>query len=206
VIRPWPGFSKQKQFGVDTAENDWIFSLDADERMSDELKGEVTAIRDSPHDSIVDGYKIPRLSYYMGRAIRHSGWYPDRQLRLFDRRRARWSDVLIHESVKLEDGARGGVLKGDIIHYTIDSAAHHNAMIGERYAPLAARQMFESGRRTSWLDLALAGPTAFISTYFLKAGFLDGLPGYCVARFAAHHAFMKHLCLWELQSEKQDAK
>jgi hypothetical protein len=142
----------------------------------------------------------------MGRAIRHSGWYPDRQLRLFDRRRARWSDVLIHESVKLDHGARGGVLKGEIIHHTMDSGSHHNAMIGERYAPLAARQMFENGHKTSGLKLALAGPTAFISTYILKAGFLDGLPGYCIARFAAHHAFMKHLCLWELQCQKKGAE
>ena len=199
LIRPWPGFTKQKQCGIDSAKHDWILSLDADERVSPELQTELVALRDSPHPPRFHGYKIPRLSYYMGRAIRHSGWYPDRQLRLFDRRHGRWSDMMIHESVKLSDGAVAGELKGDIIHYSMDDAAHHHMMIGQRYAPLAAEQMYSDGRRTSPLRLAAAGPVAFISTYFLKAGFLDGLPGFCIARFAAHHAFMKHLCLWELQ-------
>jgi hypothetical protein len=190
----------QEQCGVDTAAHDWIFSRDADERVSPELITELTAIQNAPDDPAAAGYRIPRLSYYMGRAIRHSGWYPDWQLRLFDRRRAQWSDVVIHESVKLLDGARRDALTGDIIHYTMDSAAHHSQMISERYAPLAARQMFDSGRRTSGIKIAFAGPTAFISSYILKAGFLDGLPGFCIARFSAHHAFMKHLCLWELQT------
>jgi (heptosyl)LPS beta-1,4-glucosyltransferase len=85
----------------------------------------------------------------------------------------------------------------------MDSAAHHSAMISERYAPLGARQMFENGRRTSAIRIAAAGPIAFISSYILKVGLLDGLPGFCIARFAAHHAFMKHICLWELQSGKR---
>jgi glycosyltransferase involved in cell wall biosynthesis len=204
VVRPWEGFSKQKQFGVDTAQHDWIFSLDADERVSPELQNEIKAIRDSPQGPAAEGYRIPRLSYYMGRAIRHSGWYPDRQLRLFDRRRAKWSDVLIHESVTLSPGATAGELKGEIIHYSMDNAAHHNTMIGERYAPLAARQMHSQGRKTSALKVAAAGPIAFIRTYFLKAGFMDGLPGFCIARFAAHHAFLKHLYLLELQMKKSD--
>ena len=202
VIRPWPGFAKQKQFGVDTAKYDWIFSLDADEQVSPELEKEIVAIRDTPTHA--DGYRISRLSYYMGRAIRHSGWYPDRQLRLFDRRRGSWSKVLIHESVKLAEGAVSKELKGEIIHFSMDSAAHHNAMISERYAPLAAQQMLLNGRRTSWLRIAVAGPIAFMSAFVLKAGFLDGLPGFCIARFAAHNAFMKHLCLWELQNKKPD--
>jgi hypothetical protein len=92
---------------------------------------------------------------------------------------------------------------GDILHYSIENAAYHHRMIGERYAPLAARQMFEGGRRTTRLKIATAGFTAFLQTYFLKAGFRDGLAGFCIARFAAHHAFLKHLLLWEMQTNAE---
>lgn len=202
ITRPWPGFSAQKQFGVDAALHDWIFSLDADEIVSRELRSEILDIIRKSADTIESGYQIPRRSFYMGLAIQHSGWYPDWQLRLFNRGKAKWSDALVHESVKLDSGAMVGRLSGDIIHYSVESALQHHRMIGERYAPLAARQMFESGVKTSRIRIATAGTLAFFSTYFIKAGFLDGLPGFCIARFAAHHAFMKHLCLWEMQNKK----
>lgn len=198
IVHPWPGFSVQKQFGVDSATHDWIFSLDADERVSPELKEEIARIRQNPGSAL--GYRVPRLSYYMGRPVRHGGWYPDWQLRFFDRRRGRWRDALIHESVKMDPGSRTKKLRGFIIHHTIENALEHHRMIGERYAPLAARQMFERGRRTSRLKIATSGPTVFLSTYILKAGFLDGLAGFAIASFAAHHAFLKHLRLWELQN------
>lgn len=201
LTRKWEGFAKQKQFAVDQAANDWIFSLDADERVTPELRDEILAIK--ADGTSADGFRIPRLSIYMDRPIRHGGWYPDWQLRLFDRTKGRWKDVLIHESFKMDEGSRTARLAGDILHYSVQDALHHHRMIGERYAPLAARQMFDDGRRTSLLKIALAGPSAFIRTYLIKAGFLDGLPGLVIAGFAAHHAFLKHALLWELQ--KRDA-
>lgn len=200
IVRPWPGFSEQKQFGVDAAHHDWIFSLDADERVSPELRKEIEKIAASPDRA--DGYRIPRLSYYMGRAIRYSGWYPDWQLRFFDKRKGRWNGAIIHESVRMDDDAKVEKLSGEIVHHTVEGSLHHHRMIGERYAPLAARQMFERGQRTSVLKIATAGWMAFFSSYILKAGFLDGLAGFCIARFAGHHAFLKHLRLWELQNGK----
>ena len=146
-----------------------------------------------------DGYRIPRLSYYMGKAIRHGGWYPDLQLRFFDRRKGRWNGAVIHESVQMEDGASTSRLRADILHYSVESAAHHHRMIGVRYAPLGAQKMLEAGRRTSPVKAVFAAWFAFIRAYFLKAGFLDGFPGFCIAYFAAHHSFMKHLMLIELQ-------
>ena len=196
-VNPWPGFSAQKQFAVEKASNDWIFSLDADERVSDDLKDEIAIILNS--DNKADGYKIPRLAYYMGRAIRHGGWYPDRQLRLFDRRKGHWKDVRVHETIEMDPGARVEVLNGHILHFSVEGPREHHEMIGERYAPLAAEQMLANGRRTSPLNAAAAGVAAFIRSYFLKTGFLDGFPGLCVAYFAAHHAVMKHLILLELQ-------
>ncbi|HVF48126.1 MAG TPA: glycosyltransferase family 2 protein [Pyrinomonadaceae bacterium] len=206
IVRAWPGFSQQKQFAAEAASHDWIFSLDADERVSDALRAEIEAIRDAGGDEGVSGYRIPRLSLYLGRPIRHSGWYPDWQLRLFDRRHGRWSAALVHESVKLAAPGKAGRLKGDILHYTVDSVLDHHRMIGERYAPLAARQMVMDGKTTSLLKIAAAAPLAFFSTYILKLGFFDGLPGFFIAKFAAHHAFLKQACLWELQNRTESKR
>lgn len=200
-INPWPGFSAQKQFAVDHAANDWIFSLDADERVSPDLEAEIGGMRGNGMSA--DGYKIPRLSYYMGRAIKHGGWYPDLQLRLFDRRKGKWNGAIIHESVQMEARASVGKLNGDLLHFSVESAEHHNRMIAERYAPLGAQRMFGLGRRTSPLKAVFAAWFAFIRAYFLKAGFLDGFPGFCIAYFSAHHAFMKHLMLIELQKTNE---
>lgn len=198
ITQKWLGFSKQKQLAVDAAENDWIFSLDADEVVSEKLRDEILKLKNSEH--LADGYKVPRLSFYLNRPIRHGGWYPDWQLRFFNRRKGKWKDVLIHESVEV-DGLTEK-LSGDILHYSVEDMSHHHRMIGERYAPLAAEQMFARGRKTSPLKIATAGLTTFLQTYILKAGFLDGLAGFAIARFAAHHAFLKHLLLWEKQNNK----
>jgi len=204
VVQKWLGFARQKQLAVETAKHDWIFSLDADEEVSGELKQEILQLKNASPSA--DGYKIPRLSFYMNRPIRHGGWYPDWQLRFFNRRKGSWKDVLIHESVQMDAAAQIEKLKGEILHYSVENAAHHHRMIGERYAPLAAERMFEDGKRTTKLKIAFAGPVAFVQTYFLKLGFLDGFAGFCIARFAAHHAFLKHLLLWELQNEDRRPK
>ena len=204
ITRPWPGFSAQKQFAVDAAANDWVFSLDADERVSDELAAAVERLRSTGPRA--DGYSIARLPFYMGRAIRHGGWYPDAQVRLFDRRKARWKDTIIHESVEMSHGAAVEPLDGDILHFTVRSAAEHHKMIGERYAPLGAEQMLAAGRTTSRAKAVSAAAGAFAKTYVIKLGFLDGFPGFCIAWFAAHHAFMKHVLLIELTERGSDAK
>ncbi|MDQ3132023.1 MAG: glycosyltransferase family 2 protein [Acidobacteriota bacterium] len=206
IIQKWLGFFKQKQFAVDSAANDWIFSLDADERISNELKTEILRIKNLPENEIADGYRISRLTYYMNRPIQHCGWYPDWQMRFFNRKNGVWSDALIHESVQMTEGSRLEKLKADILHFSVENAAHHHKMIGERYAPLAAAQMFERGRKTTKLKVMSAGFTAFFQTYFLKVGFLDGFAGFCIARFAAHHAFLKHLLLWEMQNKTNTRK
>jgi glycosyltransferase involved in cell wall biosynthesis len=199
ITREWPGFALQKQFAVDQAAHDWIFSLDADERVSDELKESIAKLQREPENSLADGYRIPRRSYYQGRWIKGGGWYPDYQLRLFRKSRGGWEPRHIHESVKLDSGSRVEKLSGDILHYSVRDAAHHHRMIGERYAPLAAQQMFEAGRKTSALKIASAAPAAFVRSYILKGGFRDGLAGISIASFAAHHAFLKHIMLWEKQ-------
>ena len=195
----WPGFAAQKQFAADEAQHDWIFSLDADERVSTELRTSIEDLLYSNEAQLADGYVMARRAFYMGRWIRGGGWYPDWQLRLYRRSRGRWEGAYIHESVKLAPDARKEVLPGALLHYTVSDAAHHHRMIGERYAPLAARKMFEQGRRTTPLQIATVGPATFIRNYLLKGGFRDGLAGFTIAAFAAHHVFLKYLMLWELQ-------
>ena len=201
IERAWPGFAAQKQFAVDEAAHEWIFSLDADERVSDELRASVEDLLYTKEAQLADGYRIARRSFYMGRWIRGGGWYPDHQLRLYKKSQGLWKGAFIHESVKMNPSARVETLNGDILHYSVRDAAHHHRMIGERYAPLAAQQMFAKGRRTSHARIATAAPAAFIRSFFLKGGFRDGLAGLAIARFAAHHAFLKHLMLWELQKK-----
>ncbi len=201
INREWPGFAEQKQFASDQALHEWIFSLDADERVSDELKRSLDTLRNNPENGLADSYLISRRSYYQGRWIRGGGWYPDRQRRLFKRSLGWWEKRHIHESVKMDKGTISKNLSGDILHYTVRDATHHHRMIGERYAPLAARQMFEDGRRTSSLKIAAAAPAAFIRSFILKGGFRDGVAGLSIASFAAHHAFLKNILLWEMQRQ-----
>jgi glycosyltransferase involved in cell wall biosynthesis len=200
ITNAWPGFGAQKQFAVEQAQHEWIFSLDADERVSDKLKQSIQTLREKPDAELADGYEIARRTHYQRRWIRGGGWYPDRQLRLFRKSKGHWKQRHIHESVTMDPGTRVERLQGDLLHFTSQDAAHHHRMIGERYAPLAALQMFEEGRRTSVLAVASAGPAAFIRSLILKGGFRDGFAGFTIASFAAHHAFLKHLMLWEKQA------
>jgi glycosyltransferase involved in cell wall biosynthesis len=199
IEKDWPGFATQKQFATEQALHDWVFSLDADERVSEELIASIGEVRELDGSQLADGYRIARRSYYQGRWIKGGGWYPDWQLRLFRKSRGHWDPRHIHESVKMDSEARTEKLSGDILHYSVRDSAHHHRMIGERYAPLAAQQMFEEGRRTSHLKIATAAPAAFLRSYLLKGGFRDGLAGISIASFAAHHAFLKNLMLWEKQ-------
>ena len=198
LVRAWTGFAPQKEFAVRSASNDWVFSLDADERVSPELLKEIIAVRERGPQA--DAFRIPRLSIYLGRAIRHGGWYPDRQLRLFDRRKGCWKDVIVHESVEMDAGSIIADLSGELIHYSVEDVVHHHRMIGERYAPLAAEKLYSEGRTTSPFRIAAAGPASFVRSYLLKMGFLDGVPGLAVAAFAGYNSFLKHLLLWEKQN------
>jgi glycosyltransferase involved in cell wall biosynthesis len=204
IVRAWSGFAAQKQFAAEQAAHEWVFSLDADERVSAPLRASIEDLLYTPDAQLSDGYRVARRSFYMGRWIRGGGWYPDAQLRLYRRARGRWAGAYIHESVKMDEGARVSTLTGDLLHYSVRDAAHHHRMIGERYAPLAARQAFEQGRRTTPFKIAVASPSAFLRSYILKAGFRDGLAGLAIARFAAHHAFLKNLMLWELQNSSSE--
>ncbi len=196
-VRPWPGYSAQKNFAAEQAKNDWIFSLDADERVSPELTNAILKIKDLPEPDAA-GYETARRTYYLGRWIKHSGWWPDRKVRLYDRRRARWRGDFVHES--LEVNGRINQLDGELLHFTVRNSSEHHLRM-DRYTTLAAQDLYSRGEHKS-IESLLFGPLmVFLRSYFFKLGFLDGIPGLAIARFAAHYEFLKNLKLWEMRSK-----
>jgi len=195
IVREWPGsYAQQKNFAASEAMHDWILSVDADERVTPALAGEIQArLAVEPP---VAGYRLPRVTRHLGRWIRTTDWYPDYQLRLYDRRRAEWPPRLVHESVKADGPI--GYLTNDLEHYAYRDISHHHQVM-DRYTTLAARQMFEQGRRAGMFDLVLHPPAAFFRNFILKRGFSDGLPGFVISAMNAHYVFLKFAKLWELQ-------
>src|SRR5690349_20869305 len=197
-------FRGAEQFATNAASNDWAFSLDADERVSAELRSTIQQLKNNHESPRADGYRVARRTFYMNRWVRGGGWYPDYQLRLFNRNRGSWGDRLIHESFQMHPGARIETLCGDLLHYTVRDTAHHEQMIRQRYAPLGAQQMYREGKRSSAISEAFAGPSAFVRSYILKGGFRDGAAGLTIAKFAAQHATLKHKLLRQLHNSRDE--
>jgi glycosyltransferase involved in cell wall biosynthesis len=194
-VRAWPGYIAQKNFAAECASHDWILSLDADERISPALADEIGRLLKSGASAA--GYRMPRVTFHLGRWIRSTDWYPDYQLRLYDRRRGRWAGGRVHESVSVDGHVVD--LRSEILHYAYRDLAHHFQTM-DRYTTLAARQMYEDGRRAGWLDLAVHPPAAFLRNYVLRGGFRDGVPGLIVSAMNAHYVGLKFAKLWELCS------
>jgi glycosyltransferase involved in cell wall biosynthesis len=194
LVRPWPGYSAQKNFAAEQAANDWIFSLDADERVSNGLADEIARLKGGAEPEAA-GFEMSRLTFYLGRWIKHSGWRPDYKLRLYNRKRAGWRGDYVHETLDVDGEIER--LSGDILHYTVRDASEHHLRM-DRYTTLAAEQSLSQGKHASpfWL---LVSPTAvFLRSYIFELGFLDGVPGLAIARFAAHYEFLKNLKLREM--------
>jgi glycosyltransferase involved in cell wall biosynthesis len=184
---PWPGYAAQKNFAAEHCSNDWILSLDADESLSEALEGDIWQIK--KNGPRFDAYTMPRMAQYLGRWILHSGWYPDRKVRLYDRRRARWTGDFVHESVAVEGTV--GHLESNLLHFTCNSLSEHLKTM-DRYTTLAAEQLVFQGKQVGWRQLLLNPPWTFFRTYFLSAGFLDGPEGLAIAYMAAFYNFLKY--------------
>ena len=197
IERDWPGHVAQKEFAVRAAANDWVLCVDADERVSAELRAEIEALRAGDLARHA-GWRFPRLVNYLGTWVRHGTWYPDLQLRLFDRRRARWGGHDPHDRVELEPGASSGTLRGDLLHYPYRTFADHLATI-EQYTTLMARGLLARGRRAGLVELFVRPWVRFVRFYVLKRGFLLGWKGLVLALLAAHYVRLKYLKLLVLQ-------
>jgi glycosyltransferase involved in cell wall biosynthesis len=191
--RPWPGYSAQKNHAAAIASHDWILSLDADERVTPALAAEIRALLASEPPR--RGYRVPRISHYLGRWIRGTDWYPDFQLRLYDRRAGEWNGRQVHESVRLS--GEPGLLTNDLQHYPYRDISHHLATI-DRYTTLAAEQMRADGRRPSLAGIALHPAFAFLRNFVLRGGFRNGGVGFIVSVLNSYYVFLKLAKAWEL--------
>ncbi|MGH8083373.1 MAG: glycosyltransferase family 2 protein [Lysobacter sp.] len=194
--RRFDGFRSQKQYAIEQATHDWVLCLDADERVSDELRAAIVAARDRGFDAAA-GYRFARLSEYFGRFLRHGNAYPDRVLRLFDRRRGGWRGQReVHEAASV-DGAVAS-LSGDLIHYPYRSLEQQLAKT-ERYARMMAEHEHARGKRATLAKLVLAPAWRFWRGYVLRGGFLDGWHGLVYAYVRANYVRQKTIMLWMLQ-------
>ena len=190
----WPGFGPQKNRALSYATKEWVFSIDADERVTPELREELI---EAVNEGGAQGYYLPRLSQFCGASIHHSGWYPDYVLRLFKRDAGRFSDNLVHESVLLT--GRAARLKNPLLHYSYLTTDDVERKV-EHYSTAAAQQMFRSGKRSGWPDAVLRAGWAFARTYFLRLGVLDGSAGLNIARMNVRTTYLKYRKLEALRS------
>jgi glycosyltransferase involved in cell wall biosynthesis len=190
VSTEWRGFGHQKNFALALATEDWVLSVDADERVSAALANE---IRQAIANGDADGYEMPRLSTFCGRPMRHSGWYPDYVLRLFRRGRARFSDDLVHERV-ICDG-RVARLKEPLTHHPVLRLEDSLSRM-DRYSTARADMIVSSGRRVSFLTGILRGWWTFVQTYFIRLGFLDGREGFLLAVANAEGTYYRYMKAW----------
>jgi glycosyltransferase involved in cell wall biosynthesis len=193
--RAWPGWIEQKNFAAGLAAHDWILSLDADERVTPALAAEIRELlREEPR---MRGYRVPRVTFHLGRWMRTTDFYPDFQTRLYDRRAARWRGQYVHESVAVDGGA--GQLRNELQHYSYRDLRDHLDRIND-YTTLAARQMHENGRKSGPFHLLLHPPAAFLRNYLLRRGFLDGAAGLTLSLVNSYSVFLKFAKLWEMQA------
>lgn len=189
----WRGFGPQKQFAVEQAAHDWVLCMDADECVSEALQQSIAAAVAQP---AFGAYRFPRCNRFMGRYLRHGEGYPDLSLRLFDRRRAHWSDDAVHEKVIAETTV--GILRGDLMH---DSAETIENYLNKqnRYTTLAAEAAFARGKRTSAAQILLSPAVRFLKFYVFRLGFLDGLPGLVHILIGCGNSFAKYAKIAALQ-------
>jgi glycosyltransferase involved in cell wall biosynthesis len=193
---PWPGYGKQKNFAQTHAKNDWVLNIDADEEVSSELGAE---IRDSlsliqTGRLVAGGFYFPRKTFYLGRWIRHGGWYPNFLVRLADRRVASWTEPSVHEELKVSGEVKA--LSNPLHHYTF-SNIQEQILTNLNFSRLGFMDLRRKGQAASLTKLVFKPIGKFLETYFLKRGCLDGLPGFIISVNAAHSMFLKYAYLIE---------
>ena len=190
-VEPWQGFSAAKTFALAQTQHEWVLWLDA-ERVTPELATEIRgAISQAAPFS---AYRMARRAYFLGKWIRHCGWYPGRVTRLFRASMARFNDARVHEHLLVEGEV--GTLRADLLHYTDENLDRYYAKFNQ-YTSLHATQLHEAGKRVRFSDMLLRSLAVFLKMYVLKAGFLDGMHGFVLSRLSAQYVFAKYAKLWE---------
>ena len=196
-LHDWSGFGAQKNRALGYAAHDWVFSIDADERITPELRTAIEAVLRDETDTCA-AYRVSRLSSYCGRFMRHSGWYPDPIVRLFKRNAARFSDDLVHERLLVE--GRIGQLGGELLHYAFADADEVLRKVNH-YSSAGAAMLQQRGRQTTLTGAVLRGLWSFVRSYFLRAGFLDGREGFMLAVSNAEGTYYRYIKLMLLNKQ-----
>jgi len=191
--RKWTNFADQKNFANNKASLPWILSLDADERLSSQLRQEILALKEE--EPQVAGFSMPRQAFYLGKWIRHSGWYPDRKIRLFRKEKAHWEGEYIHEDLKIE--GKVAKLKGAIHHFTYRNIQDHLDRINT-FSELGAKKLYARGKKCRWYHLLFLPFFRLAKSYFLKAGFLDGFAGLIISVLNGYSIFIRYAKLKEI--------
>lgn len=197
-INEWKGFAVQRDFSLTKVNYNWVFSLDADERCSKELETEIKEILTEDNINF-NGYKIPRKNFFLNKWIKHSGWYPGYQLRLFKKDCADVSDRLVHEKFIVKGNV--GVLKNDILHYTVRSISEFMDKVN-KFSSLSAKEKVNR-KKVTLLALIIRPPLSFIREYIFRKGFLDGVHGLMVALFNSITNMLTFMKIWELQNKSK---
>ncbi len=196
------GHVEQKNRAITYAKHPHVLSLDADEALNDKLKDEI--IRAKKKFS-TDGYYFNRLTNYCGKWVRHSGWYPDRKLRLWDSRKGQWKGINPHDRYEMEPGSKTEHLKGDLLHYSFYSIEQHIDTIN-KFSTIAAKMQIKQGKKFSWFKLLISPLWKFIRSYFFQGGILDGAYGFIICMNSAHATFVKYTKVKLLTEQARDDK
>jgi glycosyltransferase involved in cell wall biosynthesis len=192
------GYIGQKNFAIQLASHNYILSLDADEALDEQL---VASILDAKREFSSRAYQMNRCTNYCGQFIRHGLWYPDKKIRLFDRRVAQWSGLNPHDKIEIQKGFKVCRMHGNILHYSF-STPDDLIWQNNRLSSIAAASLYASGRRSNWFKILVRPAWAFINGYFLRLGFLDGANGFTIAVNTSHQVFLKYTKLYRLQNMK----
>lgn len=199
IVQPFLGYVEQKNFALQQASYDYVLSLDADEELSPQLRAAIAAVK---QDWKADAYAFNRLNNYCGQWIRHSGWYPDRKIRLLNRTLGKWGGINPHDAIMMDPSAKMERLEGDLFHYSYLTVQEHIQKT-HKYAAIMAEALHKAGKRADFVKLYLNPPFTFVKKYFFQLGFLDGYYGWVICRLSAHYTLLKYLRLQELQQQNK---
>jgi glycosyltransferase involved in cell wall biosynthesis len=194
IEQPFLGYVEQKNKALEHCQYPHVLSLDADEALSDQLKASILKAKENWTS---DGYEFNRLTNYCGKWIRHTDWYPDRKLRLFDKRKGKWEGINPHDKYMLQPGCPQSFLKGDLLHYSFPSIDDHLDVV-KKFTSIMAKESFDKGKKVNGISLYFSPFWKFIKSYFIRLGFLDGYYGFVVSMISAHATFIKYVKIKEL--------
>jgi glycosyltransferase involved in cell wall biosynthesis len=198
--REFRGYKDKHEFADAQTSGDWIFWIDADERVTPELRREILDLKQRDAAVLPDGFRIARKTLYLNRWIKHSGWYPDYQMRLYRKEASFWDGVAPHETARVR--GRTEILRGEFLHFTKRNLSEHHRVL-DTYTTLAADYHYQKGKKAGASALFFRPLGAFVRTFIFKQGFRDGIPGLIIAMFTAYSVFLRYAKIWEHKNNEK---